>query len=131
MVTPVVNLIKPFTIVIYESRVVWLENCPYYDSRVVIYACKIFTRLATDERKQTGLFFTLAAWKTNPELFAKYLKPFKIRSNKHFESLSFKNIFDFFHSEIIWFKVSDRSLVASHRQLYLCGYKNVIFWRDG
>ena len=25
----------------------WLENCPYYDSRVVINASKMFKRLAT------------------------------------------------------------------------------------
>ena len=25
----------------------WLENCPYYDPRVVIYACKMFIRLPT------------------------------------------------------------------------------------
>ena len=43
----VVNLIKHFTIVIYDSRVVWLEKCPYYNSRVVIYARKMFIRLAT------------------------------------------------------------------------------------
>ena len=36
----VVNLIKHFTIVIYDSRFAWLENCPYYDYRVVIYARK-------------------------------------------------------------------------------------------
>ena len=24
----------------------WLENCPYYDSRVIIYACIMFIRLA-------------------------------------------------------------------------------------
>ena len=41
-----VNLIKHFTIVIYNSRVVWLENGPYYDFRVVIYARKMFKRLA-------------------------------------------------------------------------------------
>ena len=44
---PVVNLIKHFTIVIYDSRVVWLGNCPCYDSRVVIYERKLFLRLAT------------------------------------------------------------------------------------
>ena len=44
----VINLIKRFPIVIYNSRVVWLENYPYYDSRVVIYARKMFLRLATD-----------------------------------------------------------------------------------
>ena len=38
---------KMFTIyVIYDSRVVWLENCLYYDSSVVIYAHKMFIRLA-------------------------------------------------------------------------------------
>ena len=37
-----VNLVKHFTIVIYDSRVVSLENCPYYNSRVVIYARKMF-----------------------------------------------------------------------------------------
>ena len=40
--TTVVNLVKHFTIVIYDSRVVSLENCPYYNSRVVIYARKMF-----------------------------------------------------------------------------------------
>ena len=29
-------------IVIYDSRVVLTRNCPYYDSRVVIYTCKMF-----------------------------------------------------------------------------------------
>ena len=36
-----VNLIKHFNIVIYDPRVVWLENCPYYDSRVVSYDRKV------------------------------------------------------------------------------------------
>ena len=44
---PVVNLIKYLTIVIYDSRVVLTRNCPYYDSRVVIYDRKMFIRLAT------------------------------------------------------------------------------------
>ena len=35
--------------VIYDSRVVRLNNCPYYDSRVVIYALKMFIRLATGQ----------------------------------------------------------------------------------
>ena len=43
----VVNLIKHFTIVIYNSRVVWLEYCPYYNSSVVINDRKMFIRLAT------------------------------------------------------------------------------------
>ena len=43
----VVNLIKHFMIVIYDSRVVWLGNCPCYDSRVVNYDRKMFIRLAT------------------------------------------------------------------------------------
>ena len=30
----------------------WLKNCPYYDSRVVIYAPKMFIRLATGLRVQ-------------------------------------------------------------------------------
>ena len=45
--SPVVNLIKHFTIVIYDSRVVWLGNCPCYDSRVVNYDRTMFIRLAT------------------------------------------------------------------------------------
>ena len=40
-----VNLMKHFMIVIYDSRDIWLENCPYYNSRVVIYARKMFIRL--------------------------------------------------------------------------------------
>ena len=28
----------------------WLENCPYYDSMVIIYAQKMFIRLATGRR---------------------------------------------------------------------------------
>ena len=44
-----VNLIMHFTVVIYDSRVVCLENCHYYAPRVVIYARKMFIRLATDE----------------------------------------------------------------------------------
>ena len=43
-----VNLIKHFMIVIYDSIVVWLGNCPCYDSRVVNYDRKMFIRLATD-----------------------------------------------------------------------------------
>ena len=39
--TSVVNLIKHFTIV-----KLWLGNCPYYDSRVLIYAHKVCKRLA-------------------------------------------------------------------------------------
>ena len=46
---PVVNLIKHFTIIIYATRVVWLENCPYYNTRVAIYARKMFIRLATEQ----------------------------------------------------------------------------------
>ena len=45
---PVVNLIKHFTIAIYDSRVVWLGHCPCYDSRVVIYERTLFIRLATE-----------------------------------------------------------------------------------
>ena len=45
---PVVNLIKHFTIVIYDFRVILTRNFPYYNSRVVIYTRKIFIRLATD-----------------------------------------------------------------------------------
>ena len=26
----------------------WLQICPYYDSRVVFYDCKMFIRLATE-----------------------------------------------------------------------------------
>ena len=48
---PVVNLIKHFTIVIYDSRVIWLGNCPCYDSRVVNYNRKMFIRLATGQLK--------------------------------------------------------------------------------
>ena len=36
---PGASPITHFTIVIYDSRVVWLVNCPYYDSRVEIYIC--------------------------------------------------------------------------------------------
>ena len=43
-----VNIIKHFTIVIYDSRVViWGCFQVRYDSRVVIYERKIFIRLAT------------------------------------------------------------------------------------
>ena len=42
------SILLSTTIVIYDSRVVWLDNCPYYDFRVVIYAHKMFIRLATD-----------------------------------------------------------------------------------
>ena len=45
--------IKHFTIVIYNSRVVWLGNCPYYDSRVVNYDRKMFIRLATELKYRT------------------------------------------------------------------------------
>ena len=38
---------KHFTIVIYDSRVARLGNCPCYDSRVVNYDHKMFIRLAT------------------------------------------------------------------------------------
>ena len=43
-----VNLLKHFTIIICDSRVVQLENCSYYDCRVIIYTCKLFIILATD-----------------------------------------------------------------------------------
>ena len=46
---PVINLIKHFKIVIYDSRVVLTRKLPIYDSRVVIYARKMFKRLATDQ----------------------------------------------------------------------------------
>ena len=42
-----VNLIKHFMIVIYDFRVVLTKNYSYYNSRVVIYASKMFIRLAT------------------------------------------------------------------------------------
>ena len=45
--SPVVKLEKHFMIVIYNSRVVCLGKCPYYHCGVVIYACKMFIRLAT------------------------------------------------------------------------------------
>ena len=54
---PVVNLIKHFTIVIYDSRVVGLENCPYYDSRVIIYARKTFIRLTTGLPPKLSVLF--------------------------------------------------------------------------
>ena len=37
LITPVVNVIKDSTIVIYYSRVALTINCLYYDSRTVIY----------------------------------------------------------------------------------------------
>ena len=45
----VVNLIKHFTIIIHNCIVIWFEICPYYESRVVIYALKMFIRLATND----------------------------------------------------------------------------------
>ena len=45
---PVVNLKKHFKIVIYTLESYWLQNCTYYDSRVVIYDRKMFIRLDTD-----------------------------------------------------------------------------------
>ena len=54
---PVVNLINHFTIVIYDSRVVWLGNCPYYDSRVSNYDRKMFIRLATEQAIFQFLYF--------------------------------------------------------------------------
>ena len=42
------SLIKHFTIVIYDSRVILTKNCPYYDPRVVIYPHKMVIRLATE-----------------------------------------------------------------------------------
>ena len=44
---PVVNLIKHSSIVIYDSRVILKRKLPYYDSRVIIYARKMFIRLTT------------------------------------------------------------------------------------
>ena len=42
-----VNLIKHFTIVIYNSRVVLTGKLPYLYSRLVIYDRKMFISLAT------------------------------------------------------------------------------------
>ena len=41
-----VNLIKHFTIVVYNSRVILTRILPNYDFRVVIYARKMFIALA-------------------------------------------------------------------------------------
>ena len=40
-------VIKHFTIVVYDSKIVGLGNCAYYDPRVVMYARKMFIRLVT------------------------------------------------------------------------------------
>ena len=45
--SPVANLIKHFTIANYYSRVVWLGNCPCYDSRVVNYDRKVLYKIAS------------------------------------------------------------------------------------
>ena len=48
--TPLVNLIKKhFTIVMYR-----LKNCPYYGPKVIIYARKMFIRLATIVLNDSG-----------------------------------------------------------------------------
>ena len=62
-----VNVIKHFTIIIYDSRVVWLENCPYYDSRVVIYARKMFIRLAIghNPKQENWAVFNFSDWILN------------------------------------------------------------------
>ena len=47
-----VSLIKDFTIIFMTLETLesyWLENGPYYDSRVVIYAHKMFIRMATNQ----------------------------------------------------------------------------------
>ena len=54
-----VSLIKHFTIITYDPRVIWLENCPYYDSRVVIYASKMFIILATAYEPHEGLYIII------------------------------------------------------------------------
>ena len=47
LVWPVANLIKQFTSIIYDSRVVLTTNLPICDSKVVIYNRTMFIRLAT------------------------------------------------------------------------------------
>ena len=49
------NLIKHFTIVIYDSRVVLTRKLPIYDSRVINYDRKMFIRLATGRDGCVGL----------------------------------------------------------------------------
>ena len=40
----------------------WLENSPYYDSRVIIYARKMFIRLAAGVETVTALQWNKALW---------------------------------------------------------------------
>ena len=46
-VYPLSDKIKHSTIVIYDSSVVLTTNCQYYDSRVLIYNCRVVTDDAT------------------------------------------------------------------------------------
>ena len=64
---PVVNLIKHFTIVVYNSRVILTRILPNYDFRVVIYARKMFVRLATDLQAFTD--FAVADGLDSPDNF--------------------------------------------------------------
>ena len=42
-----------------RKRRTWLENCPYYESRLIIYNRKLFIGLATevDENFETGIWY--------------------------------------------------------------------------
>ena len=53
--TPVISVKKYFTIVIHDSRVMWLENCPYYESWVVIYTGKLSMIGHSDQRYKSVL----------------------------------------------------------------------------
>ena len=49
---PVVNLIKHFK----NLESYWLENCSYYDSRVVIYARKNVYKMAIEKQESLGKY---------------------------------------------------------------------------
>ena len=53
--TPVISVIKYFTIVIHDLRVMSLENCPYYESWVVIYIGKFSMIGHSDQRYKSVL----------------------------------------------------------------------------
>ena len=53
--TPVISVIKYFTIVIHDLRVMSLENCPYYESWVVIYTGKFSMIGHSDQRYKSVL----------------------------------------------------------------------------
>ena len=65
----VVNLIKHCTIVIDHTRVVLTRKCPYYNSRVVIYALKMFKRLSYCSSKAWSFLLTIYSGMYGPAFY--------------------------------------------------------------